>query len=737
MERKIRSAKVKRSRSNNNNSKERALYVTIFICVILLLLIGRLTYIMIYKGKEYKHMAQGQWNSQVTVEADRGDITDRNGAILATSIDVYRVDLDLQAIEIHMEDEGVTKDEIAEQLSEASGVPLNEVKEKLNTTSEDGTKITTSTLIKGIDKELADKIKALNIYGVVTSISPKRYYPNDNFLSHVLGSVNSDNTGLNGIELQYDYELKGLAGYKIAEVDGSLDELPFQTVKYTSPVDGKTVALTIDENIQLIAEKAAEKGYEDNKAKEVSIIVMNPNNGEILAMVNKPDFNLNTPYEDYENFEGDNDFDKLQNMFRNVAISDSFEPGSTFKNITMAAVLEENLASESDTFYCSGGVKFGSITIKCWNTSGHGTQTLPQILQNSCNVGFMELGSRLGSAKLKEYIDKFGFGQLTGIDLPGESEGIVKSVSDMSEMDLSTIAFGQTNTVNSLQLLKAFNAIANGGTLIQPHIMKEISYEASNGTKVIDSVFNAKIEKNVISESTTATMRDYLERTINAGGEIGTFMGDKNRRVAGKTGTAETIDTVNGGYSSDKFIASVLALYPVENPQITIYIKVNEPSAGQYYGGPVSTPILKSLLTELFTYMDSQVYKEKYTEKAKVVVPELRGKSINEAKEILEELNLNITVESTASKVTNMAPYPGSLVEEGANISVNIVDDTIDSNKLIMPNLKGKTLEEATTILNSLNISFRSNGVGLVDGQDVIAGKLIEKGTKVTLSLKE
>lgn len=737
MERKIRSAKVKRSRSNNNNSKERALYVTIFICVILLLLIGRLTYIMIYKGKEYKHMAQGQWNSQVTVEADRGDITDRNGAILATSIDVYRVDLDLQAIEIHMEDEGVTKDEIAEQLSEASGVPLNEVKEKLNTTSEDGTKITTSTLVKGIDKELADKIKALNIYGVVTSISPKRYYPNDNFLSHVLGSVNSDNTGLNGIELQYDYELKGIAGYKIAEVDGSLDELPFQTVKYTSPVDGKTVALTIDENIQLIAEKAAEKGYEDNKAKEVSIIVMNPNNGEILAMVNKPDFNPNTPYEDYENFEGDNDFDKLQNMFRNGSISDSFEPGSTFKNFTLAAALEEGVVSENDTFYCDGGVKFGSITIKCWNTSGHGTQTLAEILQNSCNVGFMEVGSRLGSAKLKEYIDKLGFGQITGVDLPGESEGIVKSVSDMSEMDLATIAFGQTNTVNSLQLLQAFNAIANGGDLIQPHIMKEISYKSSNGTKVIDNIFTPTVKSSVISEETTAIIRDYLERTINAGGEIGTFMGDKNRRVGGKTGTAQTVDTVNGGYSADKYIASVLSLYPVEDPQVTIYIKVVEPSAGQYYGGPVTTPILKSLYTELFTYMDSQVYKEKYTEKAKVVVPELRGKSINEAKEILEELNLNITVESTASKVTNMAPYPGSLVEEGANISVNIVDDTIDSNKLIMPNLKGKTLEEATTILNSLNISFRSNGVGLVDGQDVIAGKLIEKGTKVTLSLKE
>lgn len=734
MDRKIKNTKRK---SKNSNKRVRALYTTMGVCLVFLLLICRLTYIMIYKSKEYKSMAQGQWNSQVTVEADRGDITDRNGAILATSIDVYRVDLDLEAIDIYIEDKKTTKDEVAQKLSNASGVALDEVKQKLNPTDEDGVKIRTSTLITGVDKELADKIKALDIYGVVISISPKRYYPNNNFLAHVLGSVNSDNVGLNGVELQYDAELTGIAGYKIAEVDGGLDELPFQTVKYTSPVDGKNVALTIDENIQLMAEKAAEQAYEDNKAKEVTVIVTNPNNGEILAMVNKPDFNPNTPYEDYDSFEGENDFEKLQNMFRDGAISDSFEPGSTFKNFTLAAALEEGVVSESDTFYCDGGVKFGSTTIKCWNLAGHGTQTLAQILQNSCNVGFMEVGARLGSEKLREYIDKFGFGQLTGVDLPGESEGIVKSVSDMSEMDLATIAFGQTNTVNSLQLLQGFNAIANGGDLIQPHIMKEISYEASNGTKVIDEVFKPTVKKNVISQETTAILRDYLERTINAGGEIGTFMGDKNRRVGGKSGTAETIDTVNGGYSADKYIASVLSLYPVEDPQVTIYIKVVEPSAGQYYGGPVTTPILKSLLTNLFNYMDSEIYKERYTEKNKVIVPELRGKSVNEAKKILDELNLNIEIEENSSKVTNMEPYPGALVEEGATISVNISDDNVDNNKLIMPDLEGKTLEEASNILNSMNITFSTNGTGIVEGQDVIAGKLIEKNTKVTLKLKE
>lgn len=731
MNKRVKSAKIK----GNNNSRERALYVTIGVCLVFMFLIGKLTYIMIYNSKKYKHMAQGQWNSQVTVEANRGDITDRSGSILATSIDVYRVDLDLVAIDAYAQEEEITKEEVARKLAEASGLSVKEVNEKLATTK-DGVEMKTSTLVKGIDKETADKIRALDIYGVVISINPKRYYPNNNFLAHVLGSINSDNIGLNGVELKYNSELKGIDGRKIAEIDGSLRELPYQTVKYTNPVDGKNVQLTIDENIQLMAEKAAEKGYVDNKAKEVTIIVMNPNSGEILAMVNKPDFNPNTPYEDYEKFQGENDFDKLQNMFRNSAISDAFEPGSTFKNFTMAATIEEGVASENDTFYCEGGVKFGSTTIKCWNTSGHGTQTLPQILQNSCNVGFMELGARLGSGKLKEYIDRFGFGKVTKIDLPGETEGIVKSVSDMSEMDLATIAFGQTNTVSSVQLMQAFNAIANGGDLIEPHIMKEINYEVNNGTKVIDEAFKPTIEKRIVSESTTATLRDYLERTINSGQPGGSLMG-KDRRVGAKTGTAETIDSINGGYSSDKYIASVLALYPVEKPEITIYIKVNEPSAGQYYGGPVTTPILKSLLSELFNYMDSQVYKEKYTEKNRIVVPEVREKSIAEAKKILEEHNLVMRLDNTSSKVTNMEPYPGSLVEEGSTISVNVSDTRIDSSKIVMPNLKGKTLEEASNILNNLNLTFKTNGVGIVDGQDVIAGKLIERGTKVSLDLKE
>ncbi len=680
-------------------------------------------------------MAQGQWNSQVTVESKRGSIKDRNGAILATSIDVYRVDIDLKAIDIYLDDEETTKEKVARKLSETSGVPYDEVLQKLNPVNEDGIEVNTTTLIKGIEKSLADEIKSLDIYGVIISINPKRYYPNNNFLAHILGSVNSDNVGLNGVELQYDNELTGISGYKIAEVDGSLKELPYQTVKYTSPIDGKNLTLTIDENIQLMAENVAEKGILDNKAKEVTIIVMNPNNGEVLALVNKPDFNPNTPYEDYENFEGENESEKLQNMFRNSSISNNFEPGSTFKNVTMAAAIEEGIVHENDTFYCGGGLKFGSTTIKCWNLVGHGAQTLPEILQNSCNVGFMELGAKLGNEKMREYIEKFGFGQITQIDLPGESEGVVKSVSDMSEMDLATIAFGQTNTVNSIQLMQGFNVIANGGTLIQPHIMKEISYNEENGTKVIDKSFEPSKKENIISENTASTLKDYLERTINQGTEIGAFMG-KERRVGAKSGTAETVDPVSGGYSEDKYIASVIALYPVEKPEVTIYIKVENPSTGVYYGGQVATPLLKNLLAEMFKYTDSQIYKDRYTETKNVVVPELRGKTIEEAKEILESNNLNMTIEVNQGKVSNMEPYPGSLVEEKSIITINLKENNKDTKKIVMPNLKGKTLEEAIEILGKIGIKdYKTNGDGVVKSQDIIPGKIIEKETKVKLDL--
>ena len=703
-------------------------------CVFALLII-RLSYIMLVKRDEYLARAEEQWTSEVKIDARRGRVLDRNGVELAVSANVYRVDFDLNSIRSYLKKENTTNEAIAPLIAEALELDNEKVLKSLRTKLPSGKDAGADTLIRRIDKERADKVKDLDIHGVIVSPDTKRYYPNDNFLAHVLGTTNSDGKGLTGVELQYNNYLSGIPGMRISELDRMSNELPYTISRFTSPVEGKDVTLTIDENLQAFAEKAAEQGYIDNKAAQVSVMIMDPNTGEILAMANKPDFNPNEPQKGFEEFSGATDGDKLQKMWRNRLVNDTFEPGSIFKVVTMIANMEEGLVKETDTFNCTGSKVVGGHTIKCWKTSGHGTQTLPEILQNSCNVGFMELGAKLGNEKMKEYIDKFGFGQISQIDLPGESEGIIKSVSDMSEMDLATIAFGQTNTVNSIQLMQAFNAIANGGTLIQPHIMKEISYTEENGTKVIDEEFEPITKQNIISESTAATLRNYLERTLNQGTKVGAFMGVE-RRVGGKSGTAETVDPITGGYSSDKYIASVIALYPVEKPEVTIYVKVENPSTGVYYGGQVATPLLKDLLTELFKYMDSQIYKDRYTETKNVIVPEIRGKTIEEAKEILASNNLNMSIEADGDKVTNMVPYPGALVEENSTIGINLKENKKDPNKIIMPNLKGKTLEEAVEILNKIGINdYKINGEGIVKSQDVIAGKIIEKTTKVKLDL--
>lgn len=727
--------KFKKDNYTRKNSNIRAQWINIIIWGAFFGLVTRLTYVMVYKSDEYSSMAKVQWDSQMKVRAKRGDIVDRNGNILATSIESYRVDLDLVAIQSYSEQKKISMDKIASELSFASGVNVEEVKQKLKTVDENGQNVKFSVLVKGVEKKVADEIRNLKIYGTVISSNSERYYPNKSFLAHALGSVNSDNQGLNGVELKYDDLLTGIDGMRITERDATFKELPYKEAEFTKPVDGKNLTLTIDENIQDIAEKVAEKGLKDNDAKEVSVVVMNPNNGDVLAMVNTPDFDPNHPYEEYEKFPGDNNTEKFNNMFRNSFVSDTYEPGSTFKTVTISAALEEGLVNGNDTFYCGGKKMFGSTPVKCWKQDGHGTQNLSQILQNSCNVGFMDLGAKIGKEKMMEYTKRLGFGKLTGIDLPGEEVGILKDVDKITDLDLATIAFGQTNTVTGVQLLTAFNAIANGGTLVQPHLLKDVSHKFDNGTKVIDETFVPAVKENVLSKETTATVRKYLEQAINQGGPEGSFI--KGYRIGGKTGTAQVPDFKQGGYAKGKYISSVVALYPVENPQITVFIAVKQPNPDKYYAGEVAVPLLKELSQQVCAYMGSEVYKERYTPKPKVVIPELRGKTIEEARKILSENKLNITIDDSKSKVESMIPYPGYTVDEGAIITINSKKAKPENNnKIMMPNLKGMTLGEATKILDSLDLEYDVSGSGKIVKQNVIEGQLIEAGVKIKLDLR-
>ena len=704
------------------------------IVVVFFILILRLSYIMIVKRDEYSSRAEEQWTSEVSIDARRGRILDRNGVELAVSANVYRIDFDLNSVRQYLKNNSLTNADIAGKIADAVGMEENKVMEKLETKLASGANAGSATLIRRIEKESADKVNNLNIDGVIVSPDTKRYYPKGEFLAHVLGSTNVDGQGLTGVELQYNEYLSGVPGVRISEIERNEENLSYTISNFTEPIDGKDVTLTTDSKIQAITEKVAEKGLVDNQAKRVSIMVMNPNNGEILAMVNKPDFDPNNAFDGFEDFSGETDGEKLQKMWRNSLVNDTFEPGSIFKVVTMVTALEEGIASESDTFECGGSLQVGSHTIKCWKTSGHGSQILPQILQNSCNVGFMKLGEKIGKETLNEYIKKLGFGKTTGIDLPGEASGIVKKTESITESDLATISFGQTNTVTAIQYMQAFNALANGGSLIQPHILKEVSHYDNTGTKIVDETFEPVISKNVLSAKSTATLRDYLERTVNEGGSNKSYI--EGYHIGGKTGTAQKVNSVTGGYESGKYISSMAAMAPIDSPEITAFISIDEPSNGAYYAGVVTAPLMKILLTDIFNYMDSE-FSEDYNAVARdILIPEIRGKSIEEAKKILKDVNLEYNIEGSGESVTNTQPYPGYTVKEGTKITI-YTGDAVDNNKVSMPDLTGFSVTSAEDVLDNLGIKYILEGDGFVIDQSIPAGEVITTGSNVRLTLSD
>ena len=715
--------------------KSRLYIVSIIVFCLLAFLVLRLAWLTLVSGRALEAKANSEWQKEISVTAKRGDILDRNESVLVSSANVYRIDFDLDSVRNHIEDKDLTMDDIAVKISEVTGVEVDEVLEALNRKNSDGSDASYAPLVRGVTKAVADSADELGIYGLIVSRDVKRYYPNGNFLASALGGINSEGTGLTGIELQYDDYLAGIAGMKIGSYDSWGNRLPFDTYKFTPAIDGSDVITTIDENLQYISEKIAQKGLEEHNAKGVHVLIMDPNNGEVLAMVNKRDYDPNNPFSGYEGFEGETDNDKIQNMWRNWLVSDTFEPGSTFKTVTMIAALEKGVVSDSDTFVCNGSVKFGNTTVHCWKHEGHGTQTLAEVLKNSCNVGMMEIGERLGIENLNEYIYKLGFGKTTGIDLPGEASGIVKSSDTVSAIDLATISFGQTNTVTTMQLMTAFNAIANGGDLIQPHIVKEISHEDESGNRVIDETIKPIIKEDVLSNESTALLRSYLERTVTKDGPDGAFVQGYN--IGGKTGTAQKVDPTTGTYSTDKYISSMIALAPVENPQITVFIAVDEPSNGAYYGGEVAAPLMKELFEEVFKYMDSPLAKERFSIYKNVIIPDVRGKSIEEAKEILKENGLEAEVKGNGKTIISMDSYPGSTVKEGTTISITAKDSGQVEKEIIMPDLKGTTEEFATSVLDNLGLVYEFKGEGIVDSQSIANGNKVVKGTKVTITLKK
>lgn len=579
--------------------RKRLEFIYLLFAIIFFLLFSRLFYLMAFTPKKIMQVAANQWTSDMILEAKRGNILDRNGHALAVSADVYRIDLDLLALKQTLKKPEMTDkelqqeyDNLAEKLASILNMNVEEVNKAFNRTLDNGLPASWSPLKRKVEKPEADKVKELKVFGILVSSDTKRYYPRGNFLSHVIGYVNDEGEGF-GVEQTYNKELSGKPGRIIYERDSKSNQLFFENSRYTTPTDGKDVMLTIDEVIQDYAEKAASKAMVDNNAKSVSILIMNPKNGEILAMVNKPDVDLNNPYGNSKTSE------EIQKMWTNNSIQYSFEPGSIFKAITAGAALEYGTSKESDQFYCSGSIKVANQTLYCAKKSGHGKENFIDIIKNSCNVGFIEVGQNLGKENLYNFTRKLGFGQKTGIDLPGEASGIIRAPKDINEVELATISYGQGIAVTQIQYMAAFNAIANGGTWITPHVMKNIVSTDENDNIVIDSSYSNFNKKQVLDSSLTANLRRYLEKVVSEGGGSNAFVEGLN--IAGKTGTAQKVE--DGKYKKQAYISSFAGMAPFEDPKITMIVTVNEPNPSKYYAGEVSAPIAKELFTQIFNYI--------------------------------------------------------------------------------------------------------------------------------------
>jgi len=644
--------------------KKRILFVLISFFLMFFVLIGRLIFIQIINGDDYLKKAVDQWTKDIAIPSKRGIIYDRNGKKMAVSATAYI----LYARPVQIKD----KVAMAKILSEVLKMDEQTVLKKISDNK-------SNVLIKQkVDSEkvneLREKLLANKLNGIEFVDDCKRFYPQANFASHLLGFTNNDNTGQDGVEAAFDKYLNGFPGRNIVMTDGHGDELPGSDRKYFEPQDGLNLVLSVDEVIQHFAEKAIENAQIENKAKRAMAIVMDPKTGDILAMVAKSDYDNNEPRKAPANvadrwptMKDKEQLDELYKVWRNPILSDSYEPGSTFKIITSAAGLEENVVNPDDRFYCSGFVTVGGHRLKCWRSyRPHGSETFTQGVQNSCNPVFIEVGQRLGKEKFVKYIKAFGFGAPTNVNLPGEASGIVRDVSAVGPVELANIAFGQGITVTPIQLITAVSAVANGGYLMEPRIAKKLVDNDGNAVHE----FEPRVVRQVISKETSEVLRGILASVVSDGTGRGAMV--PGFKVAGKTGTAQKAE--NGRYVSGKFVASFVGFAPANDPKVAVLVVIDEPNGSSTFGGVIAAPVVGSIIGDTLRYLD---VKPQYTEEeAKkferpiVKVPEIRNMKYKEAVKELTKLKLQYRLDddnnpTTESLVLDQTPRAGAEVNEG------------------------------------------------------------------------
>ena len=569
-------------KKNKTYNKKKIMVVFLCAALILAALIGRLVYLMIFDADYYQELAQDLHEREREIKAARGEIVDRNGVVLATNRTVCTISV------IHSQVE--EPEEVISVLSRELELDEAEVRKKVE-------KVSSMEKIRtNVDKETGDRIRGYDLAGVKVDEDYKRYYPYDELASRVLGFTGGDNQGIIGLEVKYEEYLKGINGTILTVTDARGVELEGVAEDRIEPVPGETLQVSLDYNIQSYCQQAAEKVMEEKQAEAVSILLMNPQNGEIYAMVNVPEFNLNEPYElntgaDEASLTDEELQDELNQMWRNRCINDTYEPGSVFKIITSSACLEEGVVSLDDTFFCPGYRIVEDRKIRCHKVGGHGQETFVQGIQNSCNPVFMDIGLRLGAGRFYDYFEEFGLMKLTNIDLPGEAGTIMHRKEDIGTVELATMTFGQSFQVTPIQMAVTVSSIVNGGNRVTPHV----------GTAVLDrdgnvvEEFDHEVESGIVSEETSETMRMLLESVVAEGSGKNAYL--EGYSIGGKTATSQTLPR-----SANNYIASFLGFAPADDPQILGMVIIHDPQ-GVYYGGTIAAPVLRSIYDNVLPYL--------------------------------------------------------------------------------------------------------------------------------------
>lgn len=617
--------------------------VLLIILFCFTLIIGKVFYIQVIDYKKLNEYANNLWSRNLPIEADRGRISTSDGTIIADNLTTVSL------VFIPNQIDPSKKEEIALKIASILKCDVSAIREHIFKSSSiervhpEG---------RRLNYEQADAIEQLNYEGVYLVKESKRVYPYEKLLCHSLGYVGIDNQGLSGLELQYDKYLTGKAG-SIQYYSDAKGQRLMMSENYVEPTNGIDIELTINYDIQTSIERELTNAMEKYKADGAWSIAMDPNTGEILGIATRPGFDPNN-YKDYS----------IEEINRNLAIWASYEPGSTFKIVTLSSALEEGVVDlENDTFYDGGSVEVDGARIKCWKRGGHGAQTFLQVVQNSCNPGFVELGRRLGKEKLFDYIDKFGFGEKTGVDLNGEGSGILFSLSKVGPVELATTAFGQGVSVTAIQQIRAVSAAINGGTLYTPYIVKRL-IEPETG-EIIQENKPQKV-REVIKPETSEKVRYALESVVALGSGRNAYI--DGYRVGGKTGTAQKVN--NGVYMVGNYITSFIGFLPADDPQIVVYVAIDNPKGITAYGGTVAAPIAKNILEDAITALDIKkreggLTKEyRYLDVKYVKVENVIGLTAKEAREKLKDFDIEYS--GTGEKVVSMSPEAGSSIPVGS-----------------------------------------------------------------------